>query len=96
MKQIVFSKKSENELQKLSKYLEIKFSVKVKNDFLDKFEKVIDSIQSNPETFPKSDRNEYHKAVITKQTSIFYRFDEKRIRIVAVFDTRQNPNKIKE
>ncbi len=96
MSQIIFSKRSKIELQKLSKYLEREFSEKVKNNFLDEFEKTVEIIKSNPNTFPKSDRNKYHKAVITKQTSIFYRFDVRIINIVSVFDTRQNPNKIKE
>ena len=61
MNHIIFSKRSENELQKISKYLEFSFSIKVKNDFLDKFEKVIDMIKSNPETFPKYNRNGYIK-----------------------------------
>ena len=94
MRQIIFSKRAKNELIKLSEYLQLKFSIKVKNEFIDKFEQTIITIKNNPDAFAKSDRNKYHKAVVTKQTSIFYRFDANKINIVAVFDTRQNPNKI--
>jgi len=33
--------------------------------------------------------------VVSKQTSIFYRFDKEYIKIVTVFDNRMNPNKLK-
>ena len=88
MRQIIFSKRAKNELIQLSEYLQLKFSIQVKNKFLDKFEKAIIIIQNNPEAFVKSDRNKFYKAVITKQTSIFYWFDFNKINIVSVFDTR--------
>lgn len=36
------------------------------------------------------------EVVISKQTSLFYHFNQKHIVIVAVFDSRQNPNKLKD
>ena len=55
----------------------------------------LDLIQKSPELFPKSRSSNYHKSVVVKQVTIFYRFDHKKIYIVSVFDTRQNPKKIK-
>ena len=34
--------------------------------------------------------------VVTKQTSLFYRFDSESITIVALFDNRMNPAKLKK
>jgi len=54
-------------------------------------------LKSNPESFPKSNKQKgLHKCVITKQTTLYYTFNSKEIFIVTLFDTRQNPNKIKK
>ena len=34
------------------------------------------------------------KAVISKQSSLYYHFDSKHIIVLSVFDNRQNPTKI--
>ncbi len=53
-------------------------------------------IREQPESFPSSDKIKgLRKCVITKQTTLFYKFDKKQIKIVTIFDTRQNPKKLK-
>jgi plasmid stabilization system protein ParE len=94
---IIFSKNAEKSLFELFEYLEIKWSKKVKDKFISNLDKVIYLIQIEPETFPKSELNKnYRKCVLSKQTTIYYKFNTKRIEIIAFFDTRQNPNKIKK
>ena len=93
---IVFSKKAENSLTNLLEYLELKWSIKVKNEFITKLDKAIFIIQNEPEIFPKSLLNaNFYKCVVSKQTTIYYRFNSKQIRVLALFDSRQNPSKIK-
>ena len=53
-------------------------------------------IQKNPELFPVSEFEKLRKCVVSKQTSIFFIIEKNKIYIVSVFDTRQNPVKIKE
>ena len=49
-----------------------------------------------PEIFPKSDlRKSNYKCVVTKQTTIFYSFNSKEIKIADILDTRQDPKNIK-
>ncbi|BDU24498.1 type II toxin-antitoxin system RelE/ParE family toxin [Flavobacterium sp. GSB-24] len=94
---IIFSKNAEKSLLELFEYLEIKWSKKVKDKFISKLDKAIYLIQIEPEIFPKSGLNKnYHKCVLSKQTTIYYKFNTKRVEIIAFFDTRQNPNKIKK
>lgn len=65
--------------------------------FIIKFEKAISIMVMNPEIFQKSSINKkYRKCVITKQSSILYSFSANEIRIHNIFDTRQDPNKIKK
>ncbi|QOG02801.1 type II toxin-antitoxin system RelE/ParE family toxin [Flavobacterium sp. MDT1-60] len=94
---IIFSKNAEKSLFELFEYLEIKWSKKVKDKFISNLDKVIYLIQIEPEIFPKSELNKnYHKCVLSKQTTIYYKFNTKRVEIIAFFDTRQDPNKIKK
>jgi len=94
---IIFSKNAEKSLFELFEYLEIKWSKKVKDKFTSNLDKVIYLIQTEPEIFPKSEVNKnYHKCVLSKQTTFYYKFNKKRVEIIAFFDTRQDPNKIKK
>ena len=96
-RKLFFSKNANYRLLLLLEYLESKWSIKVRDEFEVKFNNCIEIISRTPEIFPKSDRNkQYHKCVVTKQTTILYRFNSKEIIIIAVFDTRQDPNKIKK
>lgn len=97
MRRIVFSGRAKEKLEDLLEYLEFGFSVKTKEKFILNFDKTIYLIQNSPETFPKSEINKnFRKCVISKQTTIFYKFNKLEIRILSLFDTRQNPLKIKK
>ena len=96
-REIIFSKNAEKRLIDLLDFLESKWSSKVREKFISKLEKSIYLIKNEPETFPKSAINtKIHKCVITKQTTLFYSYSTKRINVVSLFDTRQNPNKLKD
>ena len=97
MRKVKISKTAESKLEKLFDYLLAKWSLKVKNEFIEKLDKKIKIIKNQPESFPESERKKgLRKCVITKQTTLFYRFDAKAINIIAIFDTRQNPKRLKK
>ena len=97
MRELTFSKKSINEIREISEYIEAKFSQRIKIEFLEKLQLNLDYIASNPENFQKAEYEDLRKCVVTKQTTIFYKIASKnKIHIVSVFDTRQNPKKIKK
>jgi len=92
---VLISKTAEKKLEKLFGYLVEKWSVKVKNEFIQKLDKNIELIRKQPKSSPESEKeNGLRKCVITKQTTLYYRFDSKKIKIVTLFDTRQHPNKL--
>ena len=96
MREIKFSKHSKTQLDSLLEYLEFKFSILTKKKFVLKFDEIILIILKNPETFRKSDINKnIRKCVISKQTTLYYKFNNSEIRLLSLFDTRQNPSKIK-
>ncbi|MDD7914190.1 type II toxin-antitoxin system RelE/ParE family toxin [Polaribacter ponticola] len=95
IRSITISKTAKRKIEKLFGYLVKNWNLKVKFDFVKKLNRSIKVIQLNPELFPESNiKKGLHKCVITKQTTLFYRFNSKKIIIVAIFDTRQNPNKL--
>lgn len=96
MRSVIISKTANKKLDKLFYYLLTNWNKKVKSDFVKKLDKSINTIKLHPESFPLSNRNKgLYKCVITKQTTLYYRFNSNRIIIVTIFDTRQNPKKLK-
>lgn len=95
--EVNFSKTAEKNLDSILNFIEARWSEKSKKMFIVKFEKAISIMIMNPEIFPKSSVNKkYRKCVITKQSSLLYSFSANEIKIHNIFDTRQNPNKIKK
>lgn len=96
LRKVVISKIAERKLWILFDYLVENWSLKVKSDFIRKLDKNISLIKTQPEIFPQSDKNpNLRKCVVTKHTTIFFRFTDKEIRILTIFDTRQDPDKLK-
>ena len=96
MREIIVSKLAFSKVRQIADYIAAKFSVNDRNNFLNKLEKNALLIQQNPELFPKSEFNKTrYKCVLSKYTTIYYQYNSKTVKIVSVFDTRQNPKKIK-
>jgi plasmid stabilization system protein ParE len=95
-KKVVFSKRSRRRLEKLLVYLESEWSLKVKNEFIEKLDRCVLFISQHPESFPVSEEFPgLYKCVVTKQTTLYYRIEEKEIQVITIFDNRQDPKKLK-
>lgn len=82
-------------LDNLLVYLEKEWSIKIKNDFIVKLDKSLKQIQKLPDSFPESEKVKgLRKCVVTKQTTIFYKYTEATIDVVAIFDNRQSPKSL--
>jgi plasmid stabilization system protein ParE len=96
-REIVITKTAEKRLNDLLEYLEQAWSIKVKLKFISKLEQRLEIVQDKPEAFPSSKvKTGLHKCVITRQTTIYYTFDEQKIYVLTIFDNRQDPNKIEK
>lgn len=94
-RKILLSKRASGKLDKLLIFLEEEWSLKVKKDFIFKLEVVLKQIRKLPESFPESDKMPgLRKCVITRQTTIFYKYSDTSIYIVSLFDNRQNPKSL--
>ncbi len=94
--EIVFSKRAKNYLEDLLKYLETEWSIQVKHNFVYKLDKSVISISKFPESCPLSGKKKgVYKCIVSKQTSFYYRIKSNKIEVIAFFDNRMNPRKIK-
>lgn len=86
----------------LKKFIEIsdsiskKWNLKTAIEFSYKVDKAIAGLRTMPEAFPESSKKKIRKCVISKQTTAFYRFKKDTIEIIILFDTRQNPKKLRK
>ena len=97
MRKVVFSKRASQRLEKLLEFLELEWSAKVKDNFIKKLDRSIAQIRKYPESAPQSETIKgLHRFVITKQTTLYFRFDSTTIKVAAIFDTRQHPDKLKK
>jgi len=95
-RKVLISKTAEKKLDKLFDYFLNEWSKKVKDEFIEKLSNSIEIIQTQPEIFPESKKGKnLRRCTITKQTTLYYRFNSKHIYIVTLFDTRQDPGRLK-
>ena len=97
MRKIIFSRRSKLQLEELIEYLEYRFSLVTKEKFVATLDSFVVLTQKDPKIFPKSEANKkISKCVISKQTTLYYSFNNQEIRLLSFFDTRQDPTKIKK
>lgn len=79
------------QIETIADYLELKWSARVRDNFLEKIERAISIIGQMPEAFPASDFHPgLRRCVAHKLTSIYYRATSSEIEILAVVDNRQD------
>lgn len=97
--QVFLSERAESKLLKLSKYLLKECNLRTRDNFISKLDDKIKQISIQPDSCPKSSEfNNLYKCVVTKQTTFYYRIivKQKEIEIITIFDTRQNPDKLRK
>ena len=96
---VFLSELAESKLLKLSEYLIEKWSLKTRDEFISKLSEKIKQISIQPDSCPQSSEfGNLYKCVVTKQTTFYYRVlkEQEEIEIITIFDTRQDPDKLKK
>jgi plasmid stabilization system protein ParE len=95
MKEIIFSTRARLKLERLLDYLETEWSPKVKHAFMAKLDQALFQIAKMPESCPMSHKKKgVYKCLVSKQTSLFYRINDKGIEVITLFDNRQKPSQL--
>ena len=78
-------------------YIEIEWSLKSRNKFLEKFDEKVNQICLHPKSCQESEENPgLHKGVVEKHVSFFYRVSDEYIDLLYVYDNREDPERIRE
>jgi len=94
-KQVILAPIAEQDYENVLDYLFNKFGLTVMSNFIQRMEKVCELISIDPEIYPYLDKvKQIRKCVVTKHNVIYFKEYETTIRIITVFDTRQNPDKL--
>ena len=84
------------DLQNIIEYLTEKWTQKEIQNFARRLDKRLELISINPRLFSKTTkRKNIRRSVLTKHTVIYYETMEKVVTIVTLFDSRQNPKKLR-
>jgi plasmid stabilization system protein ParE len=76
-------------------YLEISWSFKEVEGFSKRLEEVIAFASVNPKIYPKSDKNNVRRAVVTRQVSLFFEINGEFVDLLFLWDNRQDPTNMK-
>lgn len=92
---ILWTEEAIKNLSDTLEYLEYKWSLREVNSFKSSLSKQLDLIANFPNLFPKSNQSpRLRKAVLSKQTTIFYEVNENAIFIVYLFANKKDPKSI--
>ncbi|MGD9992675.1 MAG: type II toxin-antitoxin system RelE/ParE family toxin [Salinivirgaceae bacterium] len=93
---LVWTDEALNGLKDIIDYLERKFPEKDIKKFAEKFDRQIELIKKNPESFTLSPKSKtIRRSVVAKLTSIYYRIDGDTITLVTIYDNRKNPDDLR-
>ena len=95
-KTVIWSPSAQNDLENIADYLIHDWSIKVVTTFLERLNRIIEQIRVNPGQYPLIHRTlDVRKCILTKHNKLYYRIKSKQIEIIRIFDTRQDPDKLK-
>lgn len=92
---LIWSNRAKADLQTIIDFMEEHWTEKEISQFFRKLDHQITIIQSQPYAFPASKHKNARRSVLSKQTTIYYDVMQDTIRIIALFDNRQSPDKLK-
>ena len=94
---LIWSDEALFNLTDIVNYLERRWSKREIRKFAQLLDKQLLRIMGNPLMFAESDKSSgLRKSVLSSQTTIFYRIKNQEVHLIALFDNRQNPDKLRK
>ena len=91
MKKVIWTPVALKSLQQTVDFLAEQWNGSVVDEFLNQLDYRIAQIQSNPELAPGFLKSEFRQLLIHKSVSLFYRNSPEHIKVLLVWDNRQDP-----
>ena len=95
MKKVIWTPSSKKSLQETIEFLSETWNEEVVNDFLNQIDYRISQIQEAPRIAPLVESSKFRKLLIHKSISLFYRNYPEYIKIILIWDNRQDPAVLK-
>ena len=94
-KEVIMTPIALSDFRNVVNYLTYKWGITATNSFIDRFEKVTVLLSENAGIYPFFDKaKQLQKCVITKHNILYFIETEAVVKILFVFDTRQDPKKL--
>jgi len=94
-KEVILTPTANRNFLTIIDYLSTYWGVNVTNNFIDRFEQVLILLAEDPGMFQFLDRTKrVQKCIKTKHNILYFKETAKTIRILTIFDTRQDPKKL--
>jgi len=94
-REVILTPLAEINYEGVVKYLVNNWSTRVAENFITRFEKICELLVENPGIFPYYNKaQKIQKCVLTKHNVIYFKSTPNAIKILTIFDTRQNPDKL--
>lgn len=94
MNKVIWSPTARKSLRLTSIFIAELWSKEVETEFLNQLNLRIEQIRLNPEIAPKFQDSDVRKLVIHKSVSLFYLNFPEHIRLLLIWDNRQDPAKL--
>jgi len=92
---IKWSLEAVQNLESIIAYLEENWTQKEISRFITKFEKQLAIVSNFPFAYPISKKKNVHRCVMSKNITIYYIIRNNTVFLLSIFDTRQDPKKVK-
>jgi plasmid stabilization system protein ParE len=92
--EVIFNKQFTKQVIKISKYLEKHWSEKVAEQFIARVDDKVLKISKNP-TIGAPLAKGIRKIILDRHNKIYYRLIDKRVILIDLFETKQDPQKNK-
>ena len=89
--EVRWTEEAEFTFDQIVAFIESHWGASSSHKFINRTRKLLTSISKHPYLFPESGIENVRKAVITKQTSVFYEVYPDKIILVFFWDNRQDP-----
>lgn len=94
MKKAIWTPTARKSLQQTKDFLIELWNEQIADEFLNQLDYRIEQIQRNPELAPAFKNSEIRQLLIHKSVSLFYKNDPEHLKLLLVWDNRQNPTQL--
>jgi plasmid stabilization system protein ParE len=94
-KEVVLTPTAQRNFLSIIDYLTANWGINVTNNFIDRFEKILILLAEDPGMFQFTDKiKKIQKCIVTKHNILYFKETPRVVRIITIFDTRQDPQKL--